>query len=210
MAKEGKRKMKTKKKKDPNRPKRAMSSFMFFANDKRADLREKFPELKITDIGRKLGGLWREVTPEEKLKYEARHSKDLERYKKEMESYVAPESESDSDSDNSSRRTRKKKPKKDPKKPKRAMSSFMFFANVKRADARAQWPELKVTEIGKKLAEWWRKLTPEEKKKYEDMQLADKERYKREMDSYEPTKEKAKEESSDSSSSGDGNSEDDT
>jgi len=198
MPKERKRR-KAGKKKDPNRPKRAMSSFMFFANEKRAEVRAKFPELKITQVGKKLGEMWKDVTPEEKKRYEDMHTVDLARYRKAMETYVAP-SESSEDSDSHSKK-RRKKPKKDPNRPKRSMSSFMFFANEKRAETRTQHPDLKVTEIGKKLSELWKKLTPEEKKKYEDMHTVDKERYKKAMDKYSPPPIKKKAESSEESSS---------
>jgi len=156
---------------------------MFFANSKRQELRIKYPDLKITDIGKKLGELWKEQTPEEKRIYEDMHQRDLERYKRDMSKYTPPENNGDSDSDSG----RKKRKKKDPNKPKRAMSSFMFFANQKRTEVRAAHPDLKITEIGKKLSELWKALTPEEKKKYEDMQANDKERYKREMSTYKPS-----------------------
>lgn len=54
------------KKKDPLRPKRAMSSFMFFANAKRQEVRSANPELKITDVGKKLGEMWKELSDDEK------------------------------------------------------------------------------------------------------------------------------------------------
>ena len=54
------------KKKDPLKPKKALSSFMFFANAKRPELRKEDPSLKITEIGKKLGVMWKEASPEEK------------------------------------------------------------------------------------------------------------------------------------------------
>lgn len=39
---------------------------MFFAIEKRKDLVVEFPDLKVVDIGRKLGELWRALTSEEK------------------------------------------------------------------------------------------------------------------------------------------------
>ena len=57
---------KSTKKKDPKKPKRAMSSFMFFANDKRKEVLQAEPSLKITDVGRKLGVLWKELSADDK------------------------------------------------------------------------------------------------------------------------------------------------
>jgi len=184
MPKKKKRKFRGKKK-DPNRPKRPMSSFMFFANDKRPALRLTNPEMKITQIGKRLGELWHVITPEDKKRYELMHTADLERYKKQMETYVAPPSDS-SDDASSKKRRKKAKPvdENQPKQPKRAMSSFMFFSNDKRGEVKLQYPDLKVTEISKKLSEVWKQYTAEDKKRYEDMQVADKERYKKDMEEH--------------------------
>lgn len=64
----GKRKGGKKKgaKKDPNKPKRAMSSFMFFANDKRQEVRDANPDMKITEVGKRLGEMWKQLTDAEK------------------------------------------------------------------------------------------------------------------------------------------------
>jgi len=161
-----------------------MSSFMFFANDKRAGLRLANPELKITQIGKRLGELWHEITPEDKKRYEAMHTSDLERYKKEMETYVPPASDSSDDTSAKKRRRKQKVDENQPKQPKRAMSSFMFFSNEKRGEVKLQYPDLKVTDISKKLSEIWKQFTADDKKRYEDMQAADKERYRKEMEEH--------------------------
>jgi len=147
MAKEGtKRKAKGKKKKDPNKPKRGMSSFMFFANEKRPSVRAQFPQMAVTDIGRKLGELWKTVDPAEKKRFEDQAQRDKERYVKAMESYHPPEA-SDSDSDTPKKKKGKKKAAKkskkdkDPNKPKRPTGSFMFFfptTNVRKCVRRTQ------------------------------------------------------------------------
>lgn len=97
-------------------------------------------------------------------KYEDKASKDKDRYNKEMSNYVAPDDEGSSSEDDGPKKKKKKKAKKDPNRPKRSMSSFMFFANAKRQEVRAKHPDLKVTEIGKKLSDLWKALTPDEKK----------------------------------------------
>jgi len=160
-------------------------------------VREQFPTLKITEVGKKLGEMWKQIDAEEKKKFEGMAHKDTERYNKQMEGYTPP---SDSgESSDEGRKRRRKKAKKDPNRPKRSMSSFMFFANDRRADVKALHPGLKITEIGVKLAEVWRTLTPIEKKKYEDLANKDKERYRTAMESYKPPSTKVESESSDSS-----------
>ena len=61
--KKKKKKLKTK---DPNKPKRAMSSFLYFANEKRPSLRMINPNLPISEIGRQLGVLWKALSVEER------------------------------------------------------------------------------------------------------------------------------------------------
>lgn len=80
-----------------------------------------------------------------------------------MSHYIPPETNTSSE-DEIPKKRKNKKIKKDPNKPKRSMSSFMFFAKEKRQSIKEQYPDIKITEIGKKLSELWKKLTPEEKK----------------------------------------------
>eukprot|EP01025_Chloroclados_australasicus_P005622 TRINITY_DN11737_c0_g1_i2.p1 TRINITY_DN11737_c0_g1~~TRINITY_DN11737_c0_g1_i2.p1 ORF type:complete len:463 (-),score=68.58 TRINITY_DN11737_c0_g1_i2:306-1694(-) len=86
---EGKKERKTRKKKDPDAPKRHLSGFMIFSMDKREQVRKENPDKKITEITKILGEMWKNVTTEEKASYEERSAKDKERYVKEMEQYNA-------------------------------------------------------------------------------------------------------------------------
>src|SRR5690606_37258816 len=101
-------------------------------------------------------------------KYEAKAAEDKKRYEAEKEKYIPPpaSSESDNSDDEAPAKKRKRVPKakKDPNKPKMSMSSYMYFTNDKRPSVREKYPDLKMTDIGKKLAELWRAVTPDEKK----------------------------------------------
>ena len=68
--------------------------------------------------------------------------------------------------------------------PKGARSSYIFFTNTQRPLICEQFPGLKFTEQGVIMGERWRALKPEEKKPYEDMANADKERHARETRQY--------------------------
>jgi len=85
----------TKKKKDPNAPKRPLSSFMFFSKAKRQEVIDNNEGLAFGEIGKELGRLWKEASATEKEEYEEMSTKDKERYKKDLESYVPPESGDD-------------------------------------------------------------------------------------------------------------------
>ena len=68
------------------------------------------------------------------------------------------------DTDSKKKKTRKTKKTKDPDAPKRNKSAYMFFCEAKRADVKKANPDLKMTDISKKLAEQWRELTKDDKK----------------------------------------------
>jgi hypothetical protein len=53
-------------KKDPDAPKRNKSAYMFFCDDKRAEVKKEFPELKMTDISKKLAEKWKALSDAEK------------------------------------------------------------------------------------------------------------------------------------------------
>ena len=135
---------------------------------------------------------------------------DKGRYKKAMESYVPP-SDDDDDSSEDEGASKKKKgkqgAKKDPNAPKRALSAFMFFSQEMRPKVKEENAEASFGELGKLIGVAWKNVSEEEKKKYEDMNKEDKERYDKEMAAYkakkksEPTKPAAKDDSDDSDDS---------
>eukprot|EP00288_Rhodomonas_lens_P010443 CAMPEP_0177722626 /NCGR_PEP_ID=MMETSP0484_2-20121128/17782_1 /TAXON_ID=354590 /ORGANISM="Rhodomonas lens, Strain RHODO" /LENGTH=783 /DNA_ID=CAMNT_0019235013 /DNA_START=50 /DNA_END=2401 /DNA_ORIENTATION=+ len=103
---------KKKPKKDPNAPKKGLSSYMLFCGAMRDSIKEKNPDIAQKDILRELGAKWKELTADEKKKWEDKAADDKERYKKEMSAYqakggpsldefVAKAEDKDSDDDNS-------------------------------------------------------------------------------------------------------------
>lgn len=56
----------TRKTRDPDAPKRAASSYIFFQNDLRPELRKQHPDLSTTEILARVKKQWGEMTPEQK------------------------------------------------------------------------------------------------------------------------------------------------
>lgn len=54
-------KSKKKKDKDENRPKRATTAFMIWLNEEREKIKAENPGIKVTEIAKKGGELWREL-----------------------------------------------------------------------------------------------------------------------------------------------------
>lgn len=80
---------KQKKMKDPNQPKKWMSSFMFFCQDKRAAMREENPEMRVR--AKMLGEMWAKMEEKEKEKFEQMAKEDRERYEEEMKAFRSPQ-----------------------------------------------------------------------------------------------------------------------
>ena len=78
-----------KKNKDPNAPKRARGSYVFFTLDERPKIVIEFPNMKFTEMGHLMGERWRALTPEEKKVYEDKANDDKKRFNEEMAAYNA-------------------------------------------------------------------------------------------------------------------------
>lgn len=87
---------KPKQKKDPNAPKKNLSSYIFFSNEQRLILTKKDPKLPFADVAKLLGSMWKEMTADDKKKYDDMAAKDKIRYADEMKTYV-PSAASQSD-----------------------------------------------------------------------------------------------------------------
>ena len=64
---------------DPNKPKKPLSAYFLFTADKREEMKAKYPDLKVHELAKKMGELWKETT--EKSKYEKKAEEAKERYK---------------------------------------------------------------------------------------------------------------------------------
>jgi high mobility group protein B1 len=75
------------KKKDPNAPKRPLSAFFLFCHDERPSVRALYPTYGVGDVAKELGERWGKITPENKVKYEAKAAVDKGRYEIDVAAY---------------------------------------------------------------------------------------------------------------------------
>jgi structure-specific recognition protein 1 len=82
--------------KDPNKPKRSKSSYLFFCDAHRQKVLDKLRKSKnvpknkiIVEVSKKLGSMWKSLDTDGKAPFEAKAQADKERYKDEMEAYNA-------------------------------------------------------------------------------------------------------------------------
>lgn len=81
-------------KKDPDQPKRPMSSYIYFANDKRESVVKKNPDMPVTEVSKVLGEMWSKLDKGGKgkngtKKYDDMAAKDKVRYAGEKEVFDA-------------------------------------------------------------------------------------------------------------------------
>jgi upstream-binding transcription factor len=186
-------------KKDPNKPKRGKSAYLFFCADHRASVKEELDdEAKATEVTAELGKQWNELKESTKAadkkkiaKYEAQAKQDKERYLAEMEGYEPPSD--DELEEAAAAKKRKSSGNKDPNKPKRGKSAYIFFCADHRATVKEDLGDANAKEVTVELGRLWNELkeskkTTDKKKlaKYEEQAKQDKERYLKELEEYEP------------------------
>ena len=79
--------LKIKKRIDPNKPKKARTSFMYFCDEHRNKIKNKNPNLKLGGIMKELGSKWKNLSDKQKTKYTNLYEKDKERYEEAMDEY---------------------------------------------------------------------------------------------------------------------------
>mmetsp|Transcript_23169 Transcript_23169/g.50171 ORF Transcript_23169/g.50171 Transcript_23169/m.50171 type:complete len:359 (+) Transcript_23169:527-1603(+) len=79
----------SKKHKDPNAPKRARGSYVFFTLEERPKIVAEFPDMKFTETGHLMGERWRALTPVQKKVFEDQANDDKKRFNEDMAAYNA-------------------------------------------------------------------------------------------------------------------------
>ena len=78
-------KLKLKAKKDPDRPKKAKTSYIFFCDEMRKTNKEK--KMSVAEQSKKFGALWQNISSKDKNQYIVMAEKDKLRYEEEMQNY---------------------------------------------------------------------------------------------------------------------------
>lgn len=88
MSAPGEKRKVSRKKKDPDAPKRSLSAYMFFANENRDIVRAENPGISFGQVGKALGDKWKALSAEDKVPYENKAEADKKRYEKEKAEYA--------------------------------------------------------------------------------------------------------------------------
>jgi len=192
-----------KKIKDPNKPKRGKSAYIFFCAKKREEAKKRLGEgAKATDVTFELGKLWNALkestkTADKKLlsALEAEAAEDKARYNEEINDYVAPSDEQLTAI--ASMKKGKKTSDKDPNSPKRGKSAYIFFCAAMRPQVKEELGEEGKSLIMAELGKRWKELKEDgdradELSEYTKMAADDKTRYEDEKENSQPTEKQDK------------------
>ena len=162
---------KEKVKKDPAKPKRGKSGYIFFCSVTRAQTKINNPNMDGKEIMTKLGRLWSESSEDEKKPFFVQAKLDKDRYESEMVDYhPSDDDKSVSKSEKIKPNAKKEKVKKDPVKPKRAMTGYVFFCFENRSTYRDENPEATFPQLSKILGDAWKAC--DDKEDYKERAIA--------------------------------------
>ena len=182
--------------KDPNKPKRGKSAYIFFCGEARTEVKEDMGDAKPQEVMRELGVRWRTLKESSKKSdktklatYTKMAEEDKARSTQEMETYVPPSEEELLEAKpKRGRKTTKKKSD----KPTRGRTAYIYFCSENRTEVKEENEGVDGKGITKLLGELWAELKDnddreDELRKYKDMAAEDKKRYETEMESYVPS-----------------------
>lgn len=162
--------------KDPNKPKKALSGYMFFNGEVSLQVRKDNPKFTMGEVSKEVGERWQKITDEDKQKYQEMSDKDKTRHEEEMKNYHAPPPVMVP--------VKAMKKEKDPNRPKHSLGSYMYFSSEMGPKLRKENPDKAMTEVSKLIGCLWKDMEEEKRKKYVELAEKDKKRYEHEMELY--------------------------
>jgi hypothetical protein len=127
-------------------------------------------QLSTTEVAKMVSRAWKDLSEEEREKWEEMGRKDKARYEMEKAMYNGPWKVPVTT-----------KREKDPTRPKRPMSAFLSYSNRKRAEVKETNKNSKTADVSRILAQMWKEAPPEEKKEFIDEEYSLRQDYKAAM-----------------------------
>lgn len=207
-----------------NKPKQGVSTYLYFCNAMREQVKVEYPDADFATTQKVLGEKWKGADDAAKAPFEVMAAEDTKRYQAEMVKYNK-EQDSKKEEEKALNMLHEKqeqelamellkqyqahlkeaeetvpagkiKKEVDPNKPKRNLNAYMFYHAERRMQEQKNGDsKLGVAELSKTVGEEWHKLTGAKKKKYEKMAEKDHGRFKKEMEGYSAKKQVEEEES---------------
>ncbi|KAE8697616.1 High mobility group B protein 6 [Hibiscus syriacus] len=205
-------KKKTKKERDPLKPKQPMSAFFLFSSKRRAALLTEDKSNNILDVAKIAGEEWKNMTEEQRRPYHEMAKKNKEKYMEEMEAYKKRKEEEASSlqkqeeetmklhkqealqllkkekTDNIIKKTKEKrqknKPVSDPNKPRKPASSFLLFSKEARKTLMQEREGINNSTLNALISVKWKELGEEERNVWNGKAAEAMEEYKKKLEEY--------------------------
>lgn len=152
------------------------SAWVFFVQEHRDEILLKNPDMQFGDVCKNLSPIWAGLDVTERKKYDEMHTKDKERYTLQKERLTP-----DQKFTLKQIKTKKRRSRKD-KRPKQALSPYMFFVTQNRSKIVESNAEMRFEDVGRELGKRWRSMSTDEKAPYIELYKQDKIRYKADME----------------------------
>jgi len=123
-------KVREKKVKDENAPKRPKNAYMFYCEKTRQSLKEENQDMNMIEVTKLMGVNWKKLSDEEKNEFQEKALVDKKRYEHENKSYIKPSDDELVEKNEKKKGTKKGEAKKGEKKkkadgPKKPMSAYI-------------------------------------------------------------------------------------
>lgn len=166
----------------PKGPKRALSAYFFFCADKRSEVKEANPKLKVPDIAKELGRMWKEDFADEDSRKEwmKKAAEDKKRYEKEKDTWIAthPEEAKDVpkkkaksnvkiDSETDNKPTNKSRRRKQQTTEPIQVSGMILFMQQTRSKIEAENPNWDIKQVIAEMKKRWSALSSQEREEYD-------------------------------------------
>ena len=180
---------KKRKTRDPNAPKKPKTSYILFSLAERPRFVQQHPDMKATDVMCALGKRWNKMSKDEKHQYDEAYKLEKIKYDAAILAYVPDEAFAKAAKRAkiySSNGEKREKIRRDPNAPKRPTSNYLLYSKEQRPLVVESNPKMKATLVISEIAKRWGKLSPTEKKQWDEQVAEDKIRFEKEMKLYIP------------------------
>jgi len=152
---------KKKAKRDPNEPKKNLTSYVLFSNYIRPIIKERMPGISFVDLSKQMGLEFRQLSFSDRQIWNEKAKEEKKRYDLAMEEYRKTGAVA----------TSHKEPT-----PKKGKSSYNLYFQAMHDKMKTEHPDMSFGELSKKLGQDFKGLTAEDKKHWEDLAKEDRKR----------------------------------
>jgi hypothetical protein len=169
----------------PQKPKRTVSAFHYYQDEVRPAVSAELKEAgrnRMPEVTKEIVSRWKALPEEERKVYQDKSDVDRKRHVKEMTAWVESQGEV-STPKTSKPKVMRYTPRKPtaPKKPKKTMSAFSYYAGEERTklsnEIKERGDKIRLPDLAKEIAARWKALPDEEKKDYQERSVKDRERW---------------------------------